>query len=81
MNMLAPVVEKARKEGLRVRGYVSTVLGCPFEGSIDPEVVRKLAKELFELGCYEVSLGDTIGTGESFDLSSRASLTHLRMKN
>ncbi|KAL8279963.1 hypothetical protein RQP46_007544 [Phenoliferia psychrophenolica] len=63
MDMLAPVVEKALKKGLRVRGYVSTVLGCPFEGAIDPEVVRRLSKELFDLGCYEVSLGDTIGTG------------------
>jgi hydroxymethylglutaryl-CoA lyase len=49
--------------GLRVRGYVSTVWGCPFEGNIDPERARSIAQRLLSLGCYQVSLGDTIGVG------------------
>jgi hydroxymethylglutaryl-CoA lyase len=46
-----------------VRGYISTVLGCPFEGEVEPKVVARVAKTLWELGCYEISLGDTIGVG------------------
>ena len=60
---LAPVIERATAHGLRVRGYVSCVLGCPFEGDIDPAVVADVTRRLLDLGCYEVSLGDTIGTG------------------
>ena len=58
-----PVVERALAQDLRVRGYVSCVLGCPYEGSIDPGKVAEVAGHLFEMGCYEISLGDTIGTG------------------
>lgn len=58
-----PVMEKAYNDGVMVRGYVSCVMGCPFEGDIDPAAVRNVAKRLFEIGCYEISLGDTIGTG------------------
>lgn len=57
------VIGEALAQGLRVRGYVSCVLGCPYEGDIDPESVAKVASKLFDLGCYEISLGDTIGTG------------------
>jgi len=63
LERLEPMVQKAREKGLRVRGYVSTVITCPFEGSIDPKKVRHIAKALDQLGCYEVSLGDTVGTG------------------
>ncbi|KZO89785.1 3-hydroxy-3-methylglutaryl-CoA lyase [Calocera viscosa TUFC12733] len=63
VTMLTPVVEQALAKSLRVRGYVSTVVGCPFEGAVAPERVRELAKILIDLGCYEVSLGDTIGVG------------------
>ena len=51
---LAPVIQKAKEAGLRVRGYVSTVITCPFEGSIAPEKVRDVSHQLMELGCYEV---------------------------
>lgn len=63
IQRLVPVIKSALEHGVRVRGYISTVIGCPFEGAIDPQVVRKVAKELRALGCYEISLGDTIGAG------------------
>jgi hydroxymethylglutaryl-CoA lyase len=58
-----PLIQTALKQGLRVRGYVSCVLGCPYEGKIDVNAVVKVAKALYEAGCYEISLGDTIGVG------------------
>jgi hydroxymethylglutaryl-CoA lyase len=58
-----PVADAARANGVRVRGYISCVLGCPYEGEVAPERVRDVAAALKALGCYEVSLGDTIGTG------------------
>lgn len=58
-----PVCRTALDNGLRVRGYVSVVLGCPYEGEVKPEAVADVSKRLLDLGCYEVSLGDTIGTG------------------
>lgn len=58
-----PVVVRALAQGMRVRGYVSCVLGCPYEGDIAPGRVAEVAARLAELGCYEVSLGDTIGVG------------------
>jgi hydroxymethylglutaryl-CoA lyase len=58
-----PVVARAKADGIKVRGYVSCVLGCPFDGEIKPQAVEAVAKQLWELGCYEVSLGDTIGVG------------------
>jgi isopropylmalate/homocitrate/citramalate synthase len=58
-----PVFEAARANGVRVRGYISCVLGCPYEGNIDPGKVAEVADALYRLGAYEVSLGDTIGTG------------------
>jgi hydroxymethylglutaryl-CoA lyase len=58
-----PVVIRAKADGIKVRGYVSCVLGCPFDGEVKPQAVVDVAKVLWELGCYEVSLGDTIGVG------------------
>ncbi|SAK97970.1 hydroxymethylglutaryl-CoA lyase [Caballeronia ptereochthonis] len=58
-----PVIAAARAANLRIRGYVSCVLGCPFEGEIAPQAVARVAKKLFDMGCYEISLGDTIGAG------------------
>lgn len=58
-----PVVEKSRELGIPIRGYVSCVLGCPYEGKITAEKVVPVVERLFEYGCYEVSLGDTIGIG------------------
>src|SRR5580698_5898256 len=58
-----PVVTRARADGVKVRGYVSCVLGCPFDGEVKPQAVADVAQKLWDLGCYEVSLGDTIGVG------------------
>ena len=58
-----PVVARARADGVRVRGYVSCVLGCPFDGEVRPQAVVDVATTLWDLGCYEISLGDTIGVG------------------
>ncbi|MBB6521059.1 hydroxymethylglutaryl-CoA lyase [Pseudoteredinibacter isoporae] len=63
MERFAPIIEAAKRDGLKVRGYVSCVVGCPYEGDIDPEKVAEIAEKLIEAGCYEVSLGDTIGVG------------------
>ncbi|GJL94840.1 MAG: hydroxymethylglutaryl-CoA lyase [Hyphococcus sp.] len=58
-----PVIEAANADGVKVRGYVSCVLGCPYEGNIPLANVIRVAKALYDLGCYEISLGDTIGVG------------------
>ncbi|MFT4994439.1 MAG: hydroxymethylglutaryl-CoA lyase [Paraglaciecola sp.] len=58
-----PVIAAAKAKQLRVRGYVSCVLGCPYEGDIAPQKVAEVAKTLLDMGCYEISLGDTIGVG------------------
>ncbi len=63
LERFLPVMEAAKQHNIPVRGYVSTVLGCPYEGDIAPEQVAKVAKALAEMGCYEISLGDTIGVG------------------
>ncbi len=63
LERFAPVIAAARERGLRVRGYVSCVLGCPYEGAIEPARVARVAQGLRELGCAEISLGDTIGVG------------------
>ena len=59
----APVAARAIDEGMRVRGYISTAFGCPYEGDVAPERVLEVAARLLDLGCYEVSVGDTIGVG------------------
>ena len=58
-----PVLARAKSDGVRVRGYISCVLGCPFDGEVKPQAVVDVAKKLWDLGCYEISLGDTIGVG------------------
>ncbi|KFF47033.1 hydroxymethylglutaryl-CoA lyase [Pseudomonas sp. BRG-100] len=63
LERFAPIMAAAKQHGISVRGYVSCVLGCPYEGDIAPEQVAAVASELYAMGCYEVSLGDTIGTG------------------
>ena len=63
LERFRPVAEEANKHGIKVRGYVSCVLGCPYEGEIAPKRVADVAAALADMGCYEVSLGDTIGTG------------------
>ena len=59
----APVIEAAQRYGMRVRGYISTVVACPYEGDVAPAKVAAVADRLFRMGCYEISLGDTIGVG------------------
>jgi hydroxymethylglutaryl-CoA lyase len=63
LQRFKPVIELAKQHGIIVRGYVSCVLGCPYEGQVDTHKVAEVTEQLFKLGCYEVSLGDTIGTG------------------
>ena len=58
-----PVLTRAKTDGVRVRGYVSCVLGCPYDGEVKAQAVADVARKLWDLGCYEISLGDTIGVG------------------
>lgn len=58
-----PVIARAKADGVKVRGYISCVLGCPYEGEVKPQAVVEIARTLWDLGCYEISLGDTIGVG------------------
>ncbi len=63
LERFRPVIDAAKADGVRVRGYVSCVLGCPYEGKISPAQVAPVAASLYDMGCYEISLGDTIGAG------------------
>jgi hydroxymethylglutaryl-CoA lyase len=63
IDRFVPVFERARADGVKVRGYVSTVLGCPYQGEVPVADVVRVARRMHELGCYEISLGDTIGIG------------------
>jgi hydroxymethylglutaryl-CoA lyase len=78
-----PVLARAKADGVRVRGYISTVLGCPYEGEIKPQAVVDVAKVLWDLGCYEISLGDTIGVGTPLKARQllRAVAGHVPMAN
>jgi len=69
LSRLRPVARAALDRGLRVRGYVSVVIACPFSGKVDYARVREISKELIEMGCYEVSLGDTVGMGRPRQVS------------
>ena len=63
ISRFQPIMEAARADNIPVRGYVSCVVGCPYEGEVSPEKVAEVAKILLDMGCYEISLGDTIGVG------------------
>jgi len=63
LERFVPIIEAAKAENIRVRGYVSTVMGCPYQGDIDPAQVAAVSREMLDMGCYEISLGDTIGVG------------------
>jgi hydroxymethylglutaryl-CoA lyase len=63
LDRFRPLADKALKDGIKVRGYVSCVLGCPYEGEVAPGKVAEVAGALYDMGCYEISLGDTIGVG------------------
>ncbi|MEO7013700.1 MAG: hydroxymethylglutaryl-CoA lyase [Dokdonella sp.] len=63
IERFVPILEKARADGVQVRGYVSTVLGCPYQGEVPLQDVVRVASRMYAMGCYEISLGDTIGIG------------------
>ena len=63
LQRFEPVIEAAQKNNIPVRGYISCIAGCPYSGKVEFEQVSKIAKDLLEMGCYEISLGDTIGVG------------------
>lgn len=63
LQRFEPIMAAAKAQNIRVRGYVSCVLGCPYEGHIEPQKVAEVAWHMFDMGCYEISLGDTIGAG------------------
>lgn len=63
LERFIPVIEQAKQHNIKIRGYVSCVLGCPYEGTINPQQVTHISQELLAMGCYQVSLGDTIGVG------------------
>jgi len=66
LDRLAPVVEKALQSRLRVRGYISMIIDCPFEGKVNPSTVREVSEKLVQMGCYQISLGDTTGSGTPY---------------
>jgi len=70
LNRFSEIFASAKTDNIRVRGYVSCVVGCPYKGRVDPEAVATVAKRLFDSGCYEVSLGDTIGVGTPGSIAS-----------
>src|SRR3981081_1168617 len=78
-----PVLARAKADGIKVRGYISCVLGCPFDGEIRPQAVVDVAKALWDLGCYEISLGDTIRVGTPLKARQllRAVAGHVPMAN
>ncbi|KAJ1584968.1 hypothetical protein NDA12_002973 [Ustilago hordei] len=78
LQRLEEVTSRAKQAGLKVRGYISTVAGCPYEGRIDPEAVGRVSKALLNMGCYEISLGDTIGAGTPsiMEAALNASIRH-----
>ena len=78
LSRLEEVTARAKAIGLKVRGYISVVAGCPYEGKVDPDAVGKVSKALHDMGCYEVSLGDTIGAGTPsvMEAALNASLRH-----
>jgi isopropylmalate/homocitrate/citramalate synthase len=65
LERFRPVTELAKTQNIKVRGYVSCVVGCPYQGYVDPSKVAEVSAKLYEMGCYEISLGDTIGIGSA----------------
>ena len=79
LERFRPVGEAARQHGIAVRGYVSCVVGCPYQGEVPPAAVAEVAARLHEMGCYEVSLGDTIGVGTPASVSRMLDAVALRV--
>lgn len=63
LERFIPIMNEAKKNNIKVRGYVSCTLGCPYEGDISPDKVAQVSSKLYQMGCHEISLGDTIGVG------------------
>lgn len=75
LGVFSEIIPPAREAGIRVRAYVSTMWGCPYEGPVSPEASVKIARRLLDMGCYQIALSDTIGTGtprQTHDILSRA---------
>ncbi|MEX1665517.1 hydroxymethylglutaryl-CoA lyase [Zhongshania arctica] len=70
LERFTPIIAQAKAQGMPVRGYISCIAGCPYEGDIPPEAVAQLAVKLIDMGCYEISLGDTIGSGTPEQISA-----------
>ncbi len=70
LERFLPIMEQAREHNIAVRGYVSCVVGCPYEGKIEPKAVADVSRKLLDMGCYEISLGDTIGVGTPKDIEA-----------
>jgi hydroxymethylglutaryl-CoA lyase len=70
LERFLPIMVAAKQENIKVRGYVSCVVGCPYEGNIDAEKVAIVAEKLFAMGCYEISLGDTVGVGNPVSVTN-----------
>ncbi|KCV69732.1 hydroxymethylglutaryl-CoA lyase [Fonticula alba] len=79
LQRFRPVMDAALQQGVPVRGYVSCVVACPYEGAIDPERTMDVVQQLFDLGCYEVSLGDTIGAGTPGSISHLLDICNRRL--
>ncbi|HWI26188.1 MAG TPA: hydroxymethylglutaryl-CoA lyase [Stellaceae bacterium] len=79
LERFAPVASAARRHGMRLRGYISCVVDCPYEGPIAPEAVADVAAKLLALGCYEISLGDTIGTGTPLRIQAMIEMVAARL--
>ncbi len=80
LQRFAPLMEAANQQHIPVRGYLSCVLGCPYEGAVEPGQVADVAAKLIELGCYEVSLGDTIGIGTPATVGRMLETVEARIK-
>ncbi len=70
LQRFTQVIEQATQDGIPVRGYLSCVIACPYDGPTEPATVASVARSLFDLGCYEISLGDTIGAGDPVSIGS-----------
>lgn len=79
LDRFAPIMDAAKNANIKVRGYVSCVLGCPYEGEIAPEQVTKVAEQLYKMGCYEISLGDTIGVGNPASVTKMIQAVNARI--
>jgi hydroxymethylglutaryl-CoA lyase len=79
IERFSPILSAAAKDNVKVRGYVSCVVGCPYEGDVAPEKVADVARQLFDMGCYEISMGDTIGVGTPASVTAmlEATLRHI----